>query len=119
MMTAGAGATCVSGGHAMGFRRDGKAAKGWRDWRQKHAATLAKCGLPEVVYRDPVAWENFLVEGFLPPGSDVWSGWKVEMLSPQQARDLYAFLDREVADHPFRQMMMNHLRRLFNPGAGA
>src|SRR5262245_29164155 len=97
----------------MGFRRDSKAARAWREWRQRHAATLAKCGLPEVVYHDPVAWENFLVEGFLPAGCGVWSGWKVEMLSPEQARTLYTFLDRECAGHPFQDFMLRHLRRLF------
>jgi hypothetical protein len=96
----------------MSFRRKGKAAKTWRDWVERHADALAQCGLPEVVYQDERAWENFLAEGFLPAGSGVYSGWKVELLSAEQGRRFYDFLDWECAEHPFQQSMMKLLRRV-------
>jgi len=101
----------------MSFRRKGKAAKHWRDWVERHADALAKCGLPEVVYRDAAAWENFLFEGFLPDGSGVYSGWKVEMLSAEQAGRFDDFLDRECVGHPFQQSMMKLLRRVCGVGS--
>jgi hypothetical protein len=85
----------------MSFRRKSKVAKSWREWKEKHTEALSQCGLPEVVYKDAVAWENFLFQGFLPDGCGVWSGWKVEMLSPDQARRFYDFLDGECAAPPF------------------
>ena len=100
-------------GAAMSFRRKGKAANNWREWIADHRETLSRCGLPEVVYSDPVAWENFLVDGFLPDGCGVWSGWHVEMLSADQVRRFYAFLDHACAGHPFQGSMKNLLRRLF------
>lgn len=103
----------------MSFRRDGKARRAWEDWRARHAPTLAACGLPDVVCRDEIAWENFLVDGFLPDGSGSWSGWKIEMLSPEQARRFYHFLEDECADHPFQQNMVRLLRRCCDLGAGS
>jgi hypothetical protein len=96
----------------MSFRRDAKGMKHWKDWRRRHAGVLSSCGLPEVVYRDEAAWENFLAEGFLPDGCGVWSGWEVERLAPEQARRLLAFLTRECSDHPFQRDRMNLLHRL-------
>ena len=109
-------AASVGVGKTMSFRRKGKKLNAWRDWIEKHADALAGCGLPEVVYKDAVAWENFLADGFLPDGCGAWSGWKVEMLSADQARRLYDFLDGECAGHPFQRSMMNLLRRLLQQG---
>ena len=95
----------------MSFRRNGKAAQNWTNWKERHAAVLSQCGLPDFLFQDERSWENFLFEGFLPSGCGIWSGWSVEMLSLDQARRFYDFLDRECAGHPFQQSMMNLLRR--------
>ena len=100
----------------MSFRRDGKAANRWRDWRASHAAALSECGLPEAVFRDEAVWENFLAEGYVGAGHGAWSGWKVELLSPEQARRLDDFLRTACADHPFQPSMRILLRRLFRLG---
>jgi hypothetical protein len=89
------------GGEAVGFRRDGKAARGWRVWVRRHADALARCGLPDALYADEAAWENFLAEGFLPAGCGAWGGWRVEMLSPEQAARLHALLQAECPGYPF------------------
>lgn len=101
----------------MSFRRNGKTSKHWQQWRAKHAAALAQCGLPEVLFQDEVAWENFLAEGFLPAGCGVWSGWSIEMLSPEQVRCLHDFLNKECAGHIFQQSRMNQLRKCLQPGS--
>lgn len=95
----------------MSFRRNGKSAKHWNDWRARHSAMLSRCGLPAVFYRDAIAWENFLVDGYLPAGCGAYSGWSVDLLSPEQVRLFAEFLEQECRDHPFQQSMLNMLRR--------
>ena len=48
---------------------------------------------------------------FLPAGCGVYSGWTVDLLSPEQVRLFSAFLERECRGHPFQQCMLNLLRR--------
>jgi hypothetical protein len=52
---------------------------------------LVRCGLPEFLYAEERRWVG-LLEG---DGWDAETGWRVEMLAPQQRRHLEELIIRE------------------------
>ena len=82
----------------MAFRRDTQAARSWSLWLDRHRDTLVRCGLPHFVYADEPRWFRFL-------GHDGWdaeTGWRVEMLTPDQAARLHEFVVQEHGREPHR-----------------
>jgi hypothetical protein len=51
--------------------------------------------LPEIILADEFHWMRFLEEGYLDGNFGGCAGWKYEMLSDEQLRNLYRFLVRE------------------------
>jgi hypothetical protein len=74
----------------MSFRRDGGKAHHWQQWLAEHRSALTAAGVPDWVWSEEERWRWFLVEG----GTDLESGWQVEMLSPEQALRLREFILR-------------------------
>jgi hypothetical protein len=56
-----------------------------------HQDELIAAAVPDWLYRDEMRWYRFLEEG----GWDQRTGWKVELLSPEEARRLRDFIVRE------------------------
>jgi hypothetical protein len=54
----------------------------------QHFDELTAAGVPLEIFSNEYRWANFLEEG----GIDWESGWRVEVLSPQQAERLRRFL---------------------------
>ena len=75
----------------MVFRNDGNKAYEWKRWLSRHRATLTRAGIPDSILRDERHWLVFLESG----GWDAESGFKVDMLTPGQARELHDLLIRE------------------------
>jgi hypothetical protein len=68
----------------MAFRRDSQRARSWQRWLDQHQDTLIRCSLPEFLVSDELRWFRFI-------GHDGWdqeTGWKVEVLAPEQAAAL-------------------------------
>src|SRR5688500_18861003 len=74
----------------MSFRRDGGKAQRWQQWLAEHRSALTAAGVPDWVWSEQQRWLRFLGEG----GLDWESGWRVEMLSPEQALRLREFVLR-------------------------
>jgi hypothetical protein len=77
----------------MSFQRHRQKTEAWRAWLRKHRNELAGCGLPESVLRDKPHWNRFLDHGYCPE-----TGWRLALLSPHAARNLYHFLLAECGD---------------------
>lgn len=75
----------------MAFRRDGDKVHEWKRWLTRNRAELIRAGVPDEILRDERRWGVFLESG----GWDAESGFKVDMLSLAQARELHALLLRE------------------------
>jgi hypothetical protein len=78
----------------MAFRRDGGEANEWKRWRAKHRDALTRAGIPDDLLADKLRWLVFLESG----GWDAESGFKVDMLSRNQAAELHALLVREYGE---------------------
>ncbi len=75
----------------MSFRRNSDQPLAWKRWVGQHRDELTTAGVPEELFSDELRWWRFLGEG----GLDEGTGWRVEMLSPQQAETLYRLIIRE------------------------
>jgi len=73
------------------FRRLGQAAHSWSLWLDRHRDALVRCGMPDFLYADERLRLRLLEED----GWDAETGWRVEMLAPQQAGQLQEFIIRE------------------------
>ncbi len=80
----------------MAYRRDSQKAQEWRKWLQKNKPALDKCGLPESVLEDEMSWLGFLEHGFYDHYKDR-NQFRLEDLSANQLKALYAFLDAELS----------------------
>ncbi len=72
----------------MAFRRDSDRSLRWQQWLSQHRNALVAIGLPDWIFTDERRWICFLQEG----GIDWESRWKIEMLSPQQAKLFFDFM---------------------------
>jgi hypothetical protein len=93
--------TTISEAIDVAFRRDGKAARGWDEWLDRHRDALVRCGIPEFLYGEERRWLRFLEED----GWDGETGWQVEMLAPQQAVHLKDFIIREYGPDSYRGLL--------------
>lgn len=75
----------------MSFRNDGSQACEWKRWLARHRAALIRAGIPDLILRDERHWIVFLESG----GWDAESGFDVDLLSLDQARELHGFLSTE------------------------
>jgi hypothetical protein len=75
----------------MAFRTDREGKLRWRRWAAEHRGELTEAGVPDWIWAEKLVWLRFLEEG----GVDQESSWCVEMLSPEQAHRLRAFITRE------------------------
>ena len=75
----------------MAFRHDGKKTQEWKQWLARNGAALVRAGIPDWLLRDKLRWLGFLEHS----GWDAESGFKVDMLTLDQARELHGFLIRE------------------------
>jgi len=73
---------------AMAFRQDGDKSHEWKRWLKQHRQTLICTGIPDSILRDERYWLVFLESG----GWDAESGFDVDDLTQDQARELDAFL---------------------------
>jgi hypothetical protein len=85
----------------MAFRRDGQAAHSWSLWLGHHRDALVRCGIPDSLYAEERRWVG-LLEG---DGWDAETGWRVEMLTPQQAGRLGEFVIREYGPDSYRGLL--------------
>ena len=74
----------------MSFHQDKDRSQAWKKWLERHRDELTAAGLPDWEYADEMRWLHFLEEG----GLDWETGWRVEMLSPQQAERFGSFILR-------------------------
>ncbi|MBX3449028.1 MAG: hypothetical protein KF777_05670 [Planctomycetaceae bacterium] len=72
----------------MSFRRNPDRPLAWKRWVGQHFDELTAAGVRLEIFSNEYRWANFLEEG----GIDWESGWRIEMLSPQQAERLHRFL---------------------------
>jgi len=72
----------------MAFRRDGDKSHEWKRWLAQHRQTLIRTGIPDSILRDERYWLVFLESG----GWDAESGFDVDALTLDQARELHDFL---------------------------
>jgi hypothetical protein len=93
--------TTVSEAIDVAFQRDGQAARGWFVWLDCHRDTLVRCGIPDFLYGEERRWLGFLEED----GWDAETGWRVEMLAPQQAVHLQDFIIREYGPESYRGLL--------------
>jgi hypothetical protein len=91
----------------MSFRRDGGKAYRWQQWLAEHRESLTAAGVPDWVWSEELRWIRFLEEG----GMDWESGWRVEMLSPDQAFRLRVFILR-VYRHDEYSCLLRSLHRV-------
>jgi hypothetical protein len=85
----------------VAFRRDGQSARSWSLWIDRHRDALERSGVPDFVYTDKRHWV-FLLEH---NGWDADTGWRVEMLAPQQAAQLHEFIVREYGRDEYRGLL--------------
>jgi hypothetical protein len=85
----------------VAFRRDRQAAHCWSLWLGHHRDALVRCGIPEFLYAEERRWVRLLEED----GWDAESGWRVEMLTPQQAGRLQEFVIREYGPDSYRGLL--------------
>jgi hypothetical protein len=62
---------------------------------------LVRCGLPEFLYVEERRWVKLLEED----GWDAETGWRVEMLTPQQAGHLQEFVNRKHGPDSYRGLL--------------
>lgn len=75
----------------MSFRRKSDLPLAWNRWVDLHREELIRAGLPAEIFSDEQRWYMFLQEG----GLDWSTGWRVEMLSSQQAEILHRLISTE------------------------
>jgi hypothetical protein len=75
----------------MSFRRNSDRPLAWKRWVGLHRDELTSAGVPAEILSDELRWWRFLEEG----GLDWNTGWRVEMLSPQQAATLHRLITTE------------------------
>jgi hypothetical protein len=86
---------------SMSYRRDSEGQRAWRVWVDQHRDALLRCSLPEFVFSDEPRWFRFVEHD----GWDQESGWRVTMLSPDQASALYDFLTSEYGSVEYRHLL--------------
>lgn len=97
----------------MSFRRPEDEGPGTSRWRLKHRDFLARCGLPDAVLDSDRALRYVLLHG----DDELGTGWDSTWLRRGQARDLLAFLEREIAD-PAGYELIPELRRYLGAHSG-
>lgn len=75
----------------MSFRRNSERPLAWKRWVDLHRGGLTAAGVPAEIFSDELRWWRFLEEG----GLDWDTGWRVEMISPQQAAILHQLITTE------------------------
>src|SRR5687768_1386232 len=75
----------------MSFRRNSDRSLAWKRWVDLHRDELTAAGVPAEIFSDELRWWRFLEDG----GLDWDTGWRVEMLSPQQAEILHRLITTE------------------------
>jgi hypothetical protein len=76
----------------MGFRRSDEAGPTGSRWRLAHQSLLGACGVPGEVAGSDRRWVYVLLHGDDYPGT----GWDVSWVSPRQAAELLAVLERDL-----------------------
>jgi hypothetical protein len=85
----------------MAFRRDGQAGRALSLWLDRHRDALVRCGIPDFVYAEERRWVGLLDAD----GWDAETGWRVGMLTPQQADYLQDFVIREYGPDSYRGLL--------------
>jgi hypothetical protein len=85
----------------MAVRRDGPRARSWQRWLDQNRDALIRCSLPEFVFSDDSRWLRFIEHG----GWDHETGWRVEMLSPDQASALSDFITDQYSNEEYREIL--------------
>jgi hypothetical protein len=85
----------------VAFRRDGEAARSWSLWLDRHHEGLLRCGIPDFLYTEERRWVQFLEAD----GWDSKSGWRIQMLTPQQAGHLRDLVIREYGSNSSRGLI--------------
>ena len=85
----------------MAFRRDGQAGRAWSLWLERNRDALVRCGMPDFLYAEERCWIGLLEAD----GWDAETGWRVEMLTPQQADHLQEFAIREYGPDSYRGLL--------------
>lgn len=83
----------------MGYRRNNKPARLWRQWKAQNKTALDICGLPEIVLEDEASWLNYLEHGF-------FEDFKTEDLSKPQTEALYAFLETAISEQEKKSLIV-------------
>jgi len=95
----------------MSFRRKRDE---WDEFLKRHGAELRECGVPDEVTRDRMRFLRFLDHGFDQDGwfeSRPCAPWSTDMLSPEQATRLAAFIVRHFGEESYRDLL-RELRRM-------
>jgi hypothetical protein len=85
----------------VAFRRDGQSARSWSVWLDRHRDALVRCGIPDFLYAGERRWVRLLEHD----GWDAETGWRVEMLAPQQAGYLQELIIREYGADSYRGLL--------------
>ncbi len=88
----------------MGLGRTKQQRRDWKGWLSQHRERLLLTGVPEEVCSDEQRWHRLLEEG----GGDYPSGWRLEMLTLDDARQFHGFIREHYGDPDYRGL----LRRL-------
>jgi hypothetical protein len=76
----------------MGLRRSDEVAPTSSRWRVANRSLLGECGVPDEDIGSDRRWVYVLLHGDDYPGT----GWDVEWVSPRQAAELLAVLERDL-----------------------
>jgi hypothetical protein len=85
----------------VSYRHDGESRRAWRLWVDQHRDSLLDCSLPEFIFSDEMRWFRFVEDG----GWDQESGWRISMLSPDQASACHDFLMREYGGDEYQLLL--------------
>lgn len=77
----------------MSFQQHREKTRDWREWVRRNHNRLVDCGIPHDVVADELRWFVFIDHCY-----DQWSGWSIDQLSAEQARNLFDFLIDEYGE---------------------
>jgi len=98
----------------MSFRRKRDE---WDELLKRHGAELRACGVPDHVTGDRDRFLRFLLHGFDQDGwfeSKPSATWSVDLLAPEQAARLLAFIALHFGEEQYR-FLLRDLRRRAEP----
>jgi hypothetical protein len=82
---------------AMGYRKPSNECQDWKRWLENHRTDLLNAGLPDFLWESKLRWLSFIEEGY-----DHETGWKPELLLPEQRKSLRDFVEREYSHNSGR-----------------